>query len=400
MSRLANTIAALCFVVLLSGCAAAPPQPRVRDGEPLGMQMVRTEGQLAKYPFFTLLSFETDADPVFVKTDGAEGMADATRRHTGQGSLKLAPGTKSAVVKLASLHSGREWPGRWTLIGAYCYATRPQMLSAAFEADGKTLEQYTVEIPANQWTPVVLDIPSALSKGSASTIGTLRFTFPDALPEGLWIDDIVEIDNTGTLYDGPGDGLSISERGFSFTVERPGKFKQTFRTPEADPAGWKIEEANPIRVRLSSRGPQRSMLIYPDGRQIIDGIMQPMLWNPPDSAALLAAHNTPARITVTGDAGRLDRNSPGDANNDGYAEQSGTYQIIAGGPRLEMRVEPQGVPVVRPLLEVREFPRGSTLVTMEGVLVDRVVRLDNGNLLIELPGVLTRPTLVNVRVGP
>ncbi|MGA2497868.1 MAG: hypothetical protein ABSH20_09010 [Tepidisphaeraceae bacterium] len=363
------------------------------------MQMVRTEAQLAKYPFFTLLSFETDADPVFVSTDGAEASADATRRHTGQGSLKLAPGTKSAVVKLASLHSGREWPGRWTLIGAYCYSTRPQVLSAAFEADGKTLEHYTVEIPANQWTPVVLDILSALSRGSAATIGTLRFTFPDALPEGLWLDDLVEIDNTGTLYDGPGEGISIGEKGFSFTVERPGRFKQTFRTPEADPAGWKIEETNPIRVRLSSRGPQRSMLIYPDGRQIIDGVLQPVLGNPSDAAALVAAHNSPAWITVTGDAGRLDRNSPGDANNDGYAEQSGTYQLIAGGPRLELRIEPRGVPVVRPVLEIRELPRGSILVTMEGVLVDRVARLDNGNVLVELPGILTRPTLVNVRVG-
>ncbi|MFI5381670.1 MAG: hypothetical protein ACHRHE_20420 [Tepidisphaerales bacterium] len=387
------------FVAVLSGCAASVPEPKVRDGEPVGLQMVRTEAQLAKAPFFTLLSFETDADPVFVKTEGAEAQADATRRHTGQGSLRLAPGTKSAVVKLASLHSGREWPGRWTLIGAYCYSTRPQVLSAAFEADGKTLEQYTVQIPANQWTPVVLDILSALSKGSASTIGTLRFTFPDALPDGLWLDDVVEIDNTGTLYDGPGDGLSIREKGFAFTVERAGKFRQTFRTPEADPAGWKIEETNAIRVRLSSRGPQRSMLIYPDGRQIIDGVLQPILGNPPDTAALAASHNTPARITVTGDAGRLDRNSPGDANNDGYAEQSGTYQLIADGPRLELRIEPQGVAVVRPVLEVRELPRGSTLVTMEGVLVERIVRLDSGNVLIELPGILTRPTLVNIRVG-
>ncbi len=363
------------------------------------MQMVRTEGQLAKYPFFTLLSFETEADPVFVRTEGGQATADATRRHTGGGSLRLAPGTKSAVVKLASLHSGREWPGRWTLIGAYCYSSRPQVLSAAFEADGRTLEQYTVEIPANQWTPVVLDILSALSRGSANTIGTLRFTFPDGLPEGLWVDDLVEIDNTGTLYDGPADGLSIGEKGFSFTVERSGRFKQTFRTPEADPAGWKIEETNPIRVRLSSRGPQRSMLIYPDGRQIIDGVLQPLLGNPADAAGLVASHNSPARIAVTGDTGRLDRNSPGDANNDGYAEQSGTYQIIAGGPRLEMRIEPQGVPAVRPLLEVRELPKGSVLVTMEGVLVERIVRLENGSTLIELPGVLTRPTLVNVRVG-
>ncbi len=381
----------------MSGCAASLPEPKVREGEPLGMQMVRTEAQLARYPFFTLLSFENDADPVFVKADGPEPSMDLSRRHTGQASLKLAPGTKSAVVKLASLHSGREWPGRWTLIGAYFHSVRPQVLTAAFEADGKPLEQYTVEIPAGQWTPVVLDIGSAMSQVSAGTIGSLRFTFADALPEGLWLDDIVEIDNTGTLYEGPPGGFVVSEKGFSFTVELPGRFRQTFRTPEADPSGWKIEETNPIRVRLSSRGPRRSMLIYSDARQLIDGTVQP---GSAGGVELTAGHTSPARIVVTGDSGRLDRNSAGDANNDGYAEQTGTYQLIADGPRLELRVEPQGVAVARPVLEVRELPAGKVLATMEGVLVEAVVRLEDGRVLLELPGVLTRSTQVNIRVGP
>ena len=132
----------------LAGCAGRP-QTSVAESlpepEPAGLQMLRTEAQLSNYPYFTLLGFERDSDPVFVRAEGAQAAADSARSHTGLQSLRLDPGTKNATVKLSSLHSGRAWPGNWTLVGAYFFSLQPQRLTAVYEEAGRSLASYTVE---------------------------------------------------------------------------------------------------------------------------------------------------------------------------------------------------------------------------------------------------------------
>jgi hypothetical protein len=51
------------------------------------------------------------------------------------------------------------------------------------------------------------------------------------------------------------------------------------------------------------------------------------------------------------------------------------------------------------VLEISNLPPGKVLVTMEGRLVEKIVRLDNGRVLIALPGALERATMVNVKVS-
>jgi hypothetical protein len=110
-------------------------------------------------------------------------------------------------------------------------------------------------------------------------------------------------------------------------------------------------------------------------------------------------HENPARVEIAEEFGRLNRNSPGDRNNDGYDETNGAYQIIATGPRVEFTLSPRSGLLVRPVVEIAGLPAGPLSATMDGRWVEKVVRLENGNVLIELPGESAFPVMVSVTVG-
>ena len=107
---------------------------------------------------------------------------------------------------------------------------------------------------------------------------------------------------------------------------------------------------------------------------------------------------SPADVLVAEEMGRVNRSTPGDANNDGYNEAAGAYELLATGPRLELKLSPRAVPIVRPVLEISGMPPGKVLVTVEGRLIDQTSRLDDGRLLLELPVRIDRPTIINVRI--
>jgi hypothetical protein len=153
-------------------------------------------------------------------------------------------------------------------------------------------------------------------------------------------------------------------------------------------------EASVLRAVYTSKGPEKLKVFYHDGRQITDGRDQT------GDPELAKAHDKPADVVIAPAMGRLDRNSPGDANNDGYSEREGVYKLIASGGRVEFQIKPQaGVPVPRPVVEISGLPKGKILATMEGRLVEVMVRLPDGRVLLELPGTLTRATTVNVRIS-
>jgi hypothetical protein len=108
--------------------------------------------------------------------------------------------------------------------------------------------------------------------------------------------------------------------------------------------------------------------------------------------------NSPGRIEIAEEFGRVDRNTAGDRNNDGFNEARGAYQINATGARLELTLAPADAALVYPVLEVRGMPAGDAVVTVEGRIIDQVVRLDDGTVLIEIPARLDRPSGVGVKV--
>jgi hypothetical protein len=345
------------------GCSSSSPDKPKPDFA--GLHMLKTEAQLSEYPFFNLLSFETDADGVFVKSSPA-GVLETAQRHTGGRSLKIPAGVTETTVKLEALHSGRDWPGRWTLIGVYLKASAAQELSAAFWVDSKPVESYHVRVPAGVWTPVMLDVTKTLEK-SKGKMGDLKLSFNPPLAQDVYLDDVVEIDNSSTLYEQ--GNLKITESGFWMTVKR-GDFYKVIPTPEADARGWKLVETNALRVLISSPG------------QVI---------------CFYSSHETgkpTAKVEVVS-GGKLDRNRAGDEDNDGVVEGTGAYQIKASGNAVELRVSASATPVD---IEISGLAREKPLITLQGVLIEKHVWLEDGRLLFELPA-LTRGGDVTVRVN-
>jgi hypothetical protein len=391
---LALTGGLACF---LAGCAKGPGQPAIPErsaGEPLGLQMARTDEQMRKFPFLTLLDFELANDPVFIRADASAHRADESRAHTGAKSLVLeAP--KSLTVRLPSLVGGTDFPGRWTLVGVYVHPSQNERVTASYEVEGRAAAAAMVQIPAGQWTPVLLDLSAA--QASAKQIGVLKLTFADSSGP-VWIDNVVVIDNVQT-HVAKESGWTVSERGFTYLIERPPFFKASFSMPEAPKGEWRLMEANEIRVVLESKQNQKTQVLYFDGRSVLSGKMQSLVRREATEESLSQQHNSPAQLEISAEHGRVQRNAPGDANNDGYSELTGAYQLAASSPRIEFSLTPRTPQLVRPVVEIAGLPAGKVLATMEGRLVDRTARLESGNVLLELPGSINRTTTVSVRIA-
>ena len=117
-----------------------------------------------------------------------------------------------------------------------------------------------------------------------------------------------------------------------------------------------------------------------------------------EAAIFTQQQKSPATLSVPEELGRLERNAPGDRDNDGYAELRGAYQLKAIGPRFEVKITQQTPRLLRPVLEIAGLPAGRVLAHVEGQQIERVSRLKNGNVLIMLPNTLDRAVTVNVRV--
>jgi hypothetical protein len=139
------------------------------------------------------------------------------------------------------------------------------------------------------------------------------------------------------------------------------------------------------------------LTLYADGRAYRDGEYKPVRSQSEDPM-FAAQHQAPADIKLAAEFGRVDRRSAGDANNDGYNEAVGAYQLIASGPRLEFTLTPHTPALVQPVLEIANLPEGKVIATIEGQLVEKITRTKEGHVLVELPSRIERPAVVNVRV--
>ncbi len=396
--------------LLLAGCGtsgtAVPPPPPPGADLPISLQLRRLEPNLQPYPFRSLLDFESGADAVFVKS-ATPFERDARHAHTGHASLALAADTQRIDVGLASVLTGQPFPGNWTLVGGFFYAQEITRITIASELKPGIVQKRTMALAAGRWTAVLLDI----SRESAQTIvtdhpGTISFTFENPRRGTIWFDDFLVVNNTRTWVQGadvpggPTTRWSVVQRGFEIGVLKPSAFEVSLRTAEAAENSWRVEEANDLRVRLSSTGKNRSLVIYSDGRQYLDGQVRSLLAASTDAQAraLTAQHDKPGAIEIAEGIGKIDRSSTGDANNDGYNEMVGAYQLAAAGAHVEFEIAPNDTPLVSPVVEVSGLPAGKPLVTLEGKLVGDVVRTDSGHLLIRLPGDIARPTTVDISI--
>lgn len=397
----------LVLAVTLIGCARSEPPAPVASREPVSVQMLRVVPDLKNQRFLTVLSFENSSDSVFVAPISPGPLRiDPSVVHTGAQSLRIDPSTGGVVVKLSSAVANGTLPGTWTMGGAYFLSREPGAeVAATVKAGEVVVSKNVVKLAPDEWNAVYADVWN-LSEAAAGDVGagklplTVQFELLSRAP--VWLDDVLLVDNAQLVLkdDGSaqGGGWSITRRGLNYLGDLPGHFRFTLPTPEDSPDGWTVVEANSIRARFVSRGAVKNLSIYPDGRALWDGQYHPVgdaRYRP----ALAEAHASPANIKISPEFGRVERNTPGDANNDGYNEVRGAYPLIsAAGTRLEFTLEPRSKALSSPVLEIRGLVAGSVVVNVEGRLVERTVRLDDGTVLVEIPGPIDRATVVYLRV--
>lgn len=445
MTRRSNTttllagVVALWSVAVMQGCSSSnsgPPQASsvemtpgaggsggvlYASQEPIGQQLQRVVPPLKSQRFSTLLDFESDADRVFVVATPPPQMV-FDRAHTGHRSLRIEPGTERIAIKLSSLMGGRPFPGEWTLLGAFLYCEEPIDVLVSVDHAGFAVPARKVTLSPHTWTTALADISMTSSEPDASALSsaTLVISLPARSP-AVWCDDVMLVNNRQPLVN-PGENgaavqsnetpsgpttapvagfpspWSLQRRGLSYVGSAPGKFNFNLVTSEASRSGWKIDEANELRARFSSDGGKTKLLtVYSDGRSYWDGQYKAFSAES-RNAVFSEEHASPAEVSVPEELGRLNRDTPGDANNDGYNEVRGAYQLIANGARLEMRITPHTRALLRPILEITGLSPGKVLVTTEGRLVETTVRLEDGTLLVEIPTVIDRPTTINIRI--
>jgi hypothetical protein len=397
MGSVRRQIAGLCLSFLV-GCShdyfySAPPPTT----EPIATQVQRAAPDLKGQRFSNLLNFEMPADTIFVSTTDLKISADESTAHTGRSSLKIIGNSGQIKIKLSSLMRNRPFPDKWTLVGAYFYSEKSAGITTICEVSGQVIAKNTTTLPPHTWTAAMADLSDAPGTDSHAE-PSFSFLIDGRAP--VWCDDVMLIDNTKYLF-GNGtssDQWSIAQSGFNIFCIAPGAFSTRLKTADSTPAGWRLEEANALRARFSSDGTNKRLTIYRDGRSYWDGEFRALSVKVQTEPAWRDEQNSPAEIEVPEFMGRVNRRSDGDANNDGYNESRASYQIIATGPRLQMKIIPRSVAVLAPTFEIAGFPPGNVLVTIEGRLIENTLRLQDGTLLVQIPARIERPTTVDLRV--
>ena len=394
----------LSLAALLGGPAACARMRPEADRLSPGGTVRMTAQPVAAMPgrrVSSLLDFDSPEDITFIAFDPAGAVVNDVRmKRSGRASLLIPAGTRDVVVKLPSLLSGRSFPADWTLAGAYVHADRPAHVMMSYEAGGRALLSRSVGIAAGVWTPVMLDL-ATVAPGENEAVGVLRLTFDPRSQANVHVDDVTLVDNhesvVDTTRDGSG-GWSVRRRGLYYVIDAPGRFAFVIPTANAEQGGWSVADACTTRVRFTSTNAPNTLTIYADGRMYWGGAFRSVSPGMPDAAEQERQHLSPAQVDVPDPVGRLNRSTPGDANNDGYNESRGAYEIIANGPRVELTLLPRTSVLARPVLEIAGLPGGNFLVNVEGTLIPDAVRLPNGDVLVELPARIERPTQVSVRV--
>lgn len=358
--------------ILLAGCGTAvTPRPVAL----LGPQLRQQDRQLVGQQFRTLLDFENPADDAFVDAPSTAAAAG----HTGVRGVRVGP---IAVVRVHSVLFNLKLPADFTLLGGYVRASAAGPVTATLIADGRPVASTTRDVPAGVWAFAAVDLIGPACAAALPSAKSIELRF--AARAGLELDDVLLVDNRRTLAEAPG-GWSVRQAGLSWVVSLPGTGPVTVDSLAAGPGGWIVEEVNAVRLRLSDDRGERIWTLLSDGRSILNG--EPAR---PDPVAALMTEDSSAR---------LDRETPGDANNDGYNERVGAYQIVARGPRLRLRLTPGREATLPPMIEIRGLPNDRPVVTADGQLIETTARLSDGTLLIRVPLRMTTPVEITIGVA-
>lgn len=387
---------------MIGGCTVEESAPvATTQSEPSSLQLMRVRPELQDQRFSDLLNFEAPTDTVFVTTRDFQRERDDARAHAGHSSLRLQGHAGSMTVKLSSLITSKSFPSGWTEAGAYFLCDRPVQVSVACLSGKKVLATETTTLLPGQWSGAWVDL-SHISPDLSPAADDLSLSFSMDVPNVIWCDDVMLIDNTRWVLgspDKPSPGeWTLCRRGFNWICDAAGRFNLQLPSTESQAGGWQMDEANAMRMRFSSTGDVKSLTIYSDGRSYWDGKFRAMTADLRNDPLWARQESSPAEIQIPQAMGRLNRNAPGDSNNDGYCEARGSYSISATGSRVDVTILPRSIPVQHPVLEIAGLDAGKALVTIEGRLIEQTQRLSDGTLLVDLPIKVERAVTVNIRI--
>lgn len=118
----------------------------------------------------------------------------------------------------------------------------------------------------------------------------------------------------------------------------------------------------------------------------------------PEAEALARDYQQPAAVTAA--FGRVITTQPGDLDRDGFNEGTGLYELGLRAGRFRGRIDPGRV--LRPGLRLRVADTGDQdcWVYVDGQRIETVYRDGDGDLIVTLPGVVTRPLGVEIHTQP
>jgi hypothetical protein len=320
-------------------------------------------------------SFESSVDLSFVRSK-MKTRIDSSVAFAGRSSLRIDH-ADVAKIDLATLLMGRPFPDRWSMIRLW---VRGEVTSIELHGLGPLVAGRS--IVDGVWTRVSIDLPEPVD--ATTRPASLTLTIVPGGREPVYVDRLELVDNRRVAVEAD-DGWRVWRAGSRWWAGREGGALQSFDSVEGSPIGFSLIEASALRARFRS---SRSAADVADewtidrhGRIFHAGTKMPMT----------------CEIEIDAAGGRVDRNSAGDVQNDGFDESRGAFRVDASSPRLTARLTPTQ-PIAYPMFEIIGLPAGELSVSMDGQRVETVARIDNGVVLVELPGVIHRPVSVDVRV--
>ena len=421
------------------GCTAGPPRAGSAGGT-YASRLAQINSELKGQRYRTLLNFENGSDTVFVQGDSPLQITPGG--HGGGSALAVPGGSGRLSVNITSLLYGKPLGDTWTLLGAYFRSPAVADVSLVLEADGLVLRKSRATLPGGVWTFAAIDLaadPAVENRLSAAREIRLIIepTRPQLAVDGvdaglnggrgggggdsggrvgragggngsggggaLLLDDVLLSNNTTLLVNTASadslDGWAVVRRGGGYLIVAPGRFNMQLPDAASDANGWTLIEANPLRARFHApRGATGDLTVFVDGRSMWDGRFRSLAPSGSPVERLAAEHETPAEFRTDEATARLERNTPGDANNDGYNEHLGAYTLVALGSRVEFTIVPRTPSLTWPIVQIRDLPPGQVRATIEGKLIDTHTRLPDGTLLLKLPVRIDQPARVQVTI--
>lgn len=338
-----------------------------------------------------LIDFDSPLDTSFVVARDVRLSEDPVK----PGNRVLV--SSSAQIKLSSLIRGREFPGAWDLLGVRVRADRSAPIRLSIVPGGASPMFASESVCDADWSFYWVELQKLPTSMPSDEEMQLRIDALDGKP--LQIDEVILAQSRTVVSQSTvpqtGETWRVGRSALQWQVTAAGQELLTLPAAPFVEQGYRVLESNPVRTVFIS--PTDTISIDRTGRLIENNAprLDPKVLK---FAKTTAENLSPAEIEIPPEQGRVERNLPGDRDNDGYDESRGCYTVRASAPRLNIRLSPQKMPVSWPIVEIIGLPAGTVSVWLEGQLVPWVTRLSDGKTIIELPLRLERPVEAQVRV--